>query len=356
MKRGVVKGNVVALIRYFGQSQEGVPDPIGPLSAAVKMDAVAGWIAQIEETPEDADLVLSAEAEWDGFFCNVKIEQVEVSEALFIDDVTIDDETATVHISGITFGDVLYALFDDEDQVIVDWQESNEFDVTNIEGILSFRVKDDAADDSYSIAIGDVETDFSEYTADEQPNDWTPRWVTDGPGWKVKEDAEATGGKVLHFERHSGLERRAISWDVLDGRKNVVIEYRFRGLEDGFSGDSPDPRSLIRGSGSEGNETGYVHGYRWGHDEIKLNKYVNGSFDAINEISVTKDYNQWYRCKVEIIDDEHKIKVWKDSDPEPADWDMEETDNDISDGGWIGLFSSTFRKYDIDWFKVASLD
>ena len=356
MKRGVVKGNVVALIRYFGQSQEGVPDLIGPLSAAVKMDTVAEWMAEIEEAAADADLVLAAEAEWDGFLCNVKIEQVEVLEGISIDDVSVDDDTATVHISGNSAGDVFYAIFDDEDQVIVDWQESNEFDVSNIPANLVFKVKDDVSTDSYSLLIYDYETDFSEYTTDEQPNDWTRRWETDGPGWQVKEDAEAAGGKVLHFKDNDSYGFRGISWDLLDGIKNAVIEFRFRGFYDDRFGNASEPRSLIRGSGSAGDETGYTHGYRWGQSAIEFYGYVNGSHFSIKQINLTNDLEEWYRCKIEIIDDKHKIKVWKDTDPEPSDWDGEVTDNEISDGGWTGLFAYDYREYDIDWFKVLSLD
>ena len=134
MKRGVVKGNVVALIRYFGESQEGVPDLIGPLSAAVKMDAMAEWIAQIEEAPDDADLVLAVEAEWDGLLCNVKIEDVDVIEggAFTIESVDVEEEdegySVIVHIGGEPHGDLEYRIIDDSSGDIVrDWQDENEF-------------------------------------------------------------------------------------------------------------------------------------------------------------------------------------------------------------------------------------
>ena len=61
--------------------------------------------------------------------------------------------------------------------------------------------------------VYDFYTDFSEYTSDEAPNDWTRRWSTSGDGWIVRNQAGATGGKVLEFQNSSTGARRALSWD-----------------------------------------------------------------------------------------------------------------------------------------------
>jgi len=206
--------------------------------------------------------------------------------------------------------------------------------------------------------VYDFYTDFSEYTSDEAPNDWTRRWSTSGDGWIVRNQAGATGGKVLEFQNSSTGGRRALSWNELDtpDATDVEITMRFKGFASAGTNNQSDPRVLVRGSYPSSNENGYTHGFRWGTDDLRINAYKNGSFDSMNNISQNNDLEEWYFAKVRVEGNDHKAKVWKDGDTEP-DWQNEAADSSspITGDGWVGLFSFGFREYEIDWFGVNVL-
>lgn len=199
-------------------------------------------------------------------------------------------------------------------------------------------------------------TDFSEYTTGAQPSDWTPRWVTTNAVWEVRADGGATGGKYLFHQRTSGAARSAISWDAIDAdadRANVEIVFRWRSSAQGTS----RMQSLLRGSGSGSTETGYIHGWAFGSfSGVHAAYYNNGSFTRFGEDARTGIAGgTWMITRARINGSDHKVKHWVASDPEPVDWDIEETDSTITAAGWVGLHQfSNLSDYEVDWVGVGT--
>lgn len=70
--------------------------------------------------------------------------------------------------------------------------------------------------------------DFSGYTSDATPNDWTPRWVTSNINWLVRDVVGATGGKALEVVNSSSA-RHLLSWDDIDSdvdRDDAEVAFR----------------------------------------------------------------------------------------------------------------------------------
>lgn len=239
--------------------------------------------------------------------------------------------------------------------------ETNSYLIEGIQGgdydayvvsVLGIQESDPSNEDSFEVLV--YYTDFSEYAINQHPNDWTNRWDLNGQGWEVVADAGATGGKVFQ-KVHDAVGRRwAISWDILDGIENALIEYKFKGYFDAGSSNHSDPRFMIRGSGV-GGQTGLVHGYRFGANGKRLGGYNSSSYVTIQDIAFSADLDIWYNMKIEVNGNNHRLKMWKETDSEPGSWDMDEVNSVITIPGWVGFMSFGYRTYDIDWLKVTKL-
>lgn len=199
-------------------------------------------------------------------------------------------------------------------------------------------------------------TDFSEYTTNVQPSDWTRRWVTTNVIWEVREDGTATGGKYLFHERNAlGGDRHVLSWDVIDadsGRADVELVFRWRA-------DVSSPsrlNGLTRGSGTS-SETGYIHGWAYGsYSGVQLAQYDGGSFSRFGQDSRgSYSGGTWIVTRVRVNGTDHKVRHWADADPEPETWDIEESNSDITAAGWVGFMQfSNGPVYEIDWIGVGT--
>lgn len=180
-------------------------------------------------------------------------------------------------------------------------------------------------------------TDFSEYTTGSLPSDWSRRWASDGTDWIVRDDATATGGKVLRAEGDGVSRRRMASWDAL-GTSYADME-----LYEVFSLSATNRDGTVAGrcSGTGGSETGYRVGYNLTTYGNEIARYSSGSFSRISYSAYTPSVDTWYKSRVLISGSNLKIRTWLATDSEPSTWNVETTNSNITAAGWIGLFFFT---------------
>lgn len=187
--------------------------------------------------------------------------------------------------------------------------------------------------------MGTYFTDFSEYTTDAQPSDWTKRWHTTMTA-VVRADAGATGGKVLELDVSSN-NRCIVTWDEIDGDANRdEIEVLFRGRSSAASGDGP--AAIVRGSGDDTSETAYRGGIAFvGEDgQDRVVKFVNATFGALANNVDDWSADTFYWMRFQVHSTALKFRRWAGAiGDEPVAWDIETTDSDISAAGWVGFFA-----------------
>ncbi len=181
-------------------------------------------------------------------------------------------------------------------------------------------------------------TDFSEYAVGGAPDDWTRRWASGGGDWMVREDAAATGGRVLRSEGDGSSDRRLLSWDILDGASaDVETFFRFR-----FAHAEQDAYSQVRGQGDASTATAMRMGCQ--REDLKeISRYSGGSWTQLATAPFSQSFlvDTWYHARAVSSGAEHRLRIWRASEDEPGHWDLEATDEEVMAPGWIGLFVFT---------------
>jgi len=195
-----------------------------------------------------------------------------------------------------------------------------------------------------------LQTNFSEYTADQQPSDWTERWCDDRATSITKESSTGDwlGNKYIHRD-HSSYGEYLLSWDKLDGATNVEILARVSCGE-----ELNNVIFLVtRGSGGCGSEYAYYADCQWSSNIVYVKRLSSGGSYNIDPayLNLVVDEHYWVRFRV--IGTSLKAKVWKDGDSEPGTWGADTTHAGITNGGWVGLGSYRGDLGYIDFFSVA---
>ena len=170
------------------------------------------------------------------------------------------------------------------------------------------------------------ETDFSEYTDDVQPSDWTERWHT------------TVGTATV--------------------RAGTAVEHIMRFTQTSFSTSADHSYGIsIRGSGDDTSETSY-NCYVFESDELNIHKYVAGVSTTLLIIQLGLNYfvaGDYYWMRFRVNGTDLKGKIWRDETDEPSDWTAETTDSGIAGVGWVGTrtFDST-PDAKIDFFSVST--
>jgi hypothetical protein len=198
------------------------------------------------------------------------------------------------------------------------------------------------------------QTNFSGYTVNVQPSDWTARWVTSNNTWAARAKAGAEGGQTL--EQTSTVDaRRLLSWDAIDvdaDRDDVEILARFRTT----STTVDQLRLIARGSGAAAAEGAYFLGFAGSGDTLYLNKYVAGVSTAIGSgVAITYATNTWYWLRFRVNGTSLSGKFWQDGEDEPSAWTITGTDASIAAAGWVGVgvFESNGTK-DFDYVSIGT--
>jgi hypothetical protein len=194
-------------------------------------------------------------------------------------------------------------------------------------------------------------TDFSEYTEDAHPADWTERWHTTDAETIVNYSATFNFGDAALDIDHSADGRYFLSWDDLDGSEDIELLSlnRWAGATSGaIQGLS------VRGSGTSTTEQAYTAYFADADNEVRLVKYNgDGSVTEINTFSMTLTNDPWYWLRLRVEGTSLKVKAWDYGEAEPEAWDLEETDSDISGGGWAGVVTYKSDWEYVDWFSVG---
>lgn len=200
-------------------------------------------------------------------------------------------------------------------------------------------------------------TNFGNYTVDQQPVGWTPRWTLTNATWLTKAKTGTEAGKVL--EKISSVDaRRFFSLDALDNAVDVEILVRFRTSLGGSSSYTQQIRLGGRCSGEVGAETGYQLNFSTtAGGAFNLFKYVNGVSSNIGGQYDNNSFvaDTWYYLRFRINGSALSAKIWLDGDEEPTSWQVSVDDTSISAGGWAGLGNyESSGTVDFDFFSYGT--
>jgi hypothetical protein len=195
-------------------------------------------------------------------------------------------------------------------------------------------------------------TDFSEYTSEAQPSDWTRRFGTGT--WTAEDDAGATGGKVLRQVGPTNFD--FLAWDAIDAdvdRDDSEVLFRARFTTAG--GTNTEIRALHRGSNTSG-RTGYVNGLRPGTTSANSSYLNAGSFTDIQATNPggLPSADQWFWVRSRVVGTTIQLRFWLDGNAEPGTWTFENTDATVAGAGWIGLYSNRDQLIEVDVYGVGT--
>lgn len=197
-------------------------------------------------------------------------------------------------------------------------------------------------------------TNFSGYTSDVQPSDWTAQWDA-GATFLVKDVA---GGKVLRVDPSANLSNNeALKWDGKDddGSTDLIVRLKVAswGTTSGF-------QLLQQGSGSDTTETAYSLGlYSDGSGTrfFRFLYYLAGSVSALtSEVDVSSivpstDSDVFIRFSsyAGVL----YGKVWAYGTAEPDTWIFSVTTSVITASGWTGIRAySAAQTFDVAYFGL----
>src|SRR5660397_4526 len=178
-------------------------------------------------------------------------------------------------------------------------------------------------------------TDFTSYTADAQPSDWTERWGAANAASNVRTIGIPTGGGSAALEMVASADSRyAVSWDEVgtpSGDVEVLAKVHFENA----SGLDSVCRVFLHGSGSAGTENSYFTESRLNTNFLDMSKYVSGTATTSASTSKTLYANTWYWVRLQRTGTTIRGRIWTDGDAEPGTWDVSATDAALS-SGWVG--------------------
>jgi len=196
------------------------------------------------------------------------------------------------------------------------------------------------------------QTDFSEYTVDQAPSDWTESWTPSYGTAIVRSAIKGYGGKRLRIDSPASAGRYGVGWnDPGTSLTDVEILTRIRNVSGGEQGQ----RVILRAVTCT-DETGYFVELDPVTPDYSIFKYVAGDAEIIatgTAKTFLPDIYQWVRFRV--VGTSLKMKFWAgEPGDEPGTWDLEATDGSVIEPGWVGVGNySGDTLYDVDWFSVA---
>lgn len=194
-------------------------------------------------------------------------------------------------------------------------------------------------------------TDFSEYTTNQEPSDWTDYWTA--TTFVVGADIGYTGGKYCAITELSGYDRTGYAWDDIgSSESNVEIVLRFNSKTAGIL------LPALRASGTT-SRSGYVLLVRNDNDVLDIRRSVSSSETSLGTQAITMADNTLYWVRFRANGDNIKAKFWADGSSEPSSWTLEVTDSSeskISTGGrvQIGTTGNTSSPFWIDICGVGT--
>jgi hypothetical protein len=196
------------------------------------------------------------------------------------------------------------------------------------------------------------DSDNSETESDDPIfEDWTPRWESGNSSWTVNSTSSNVEDNILELSADSA-GRHGLSCDSIGTATDVDLLGLVRVPSDDDRSSSWC-RLIGRGAGSAGNETGYFVSFR-DVPSFGISKYVGGSSTGLVSEPVDFSPGNWVYVRFNISGTELKARYWGVSQPEPDDWLLEATDDEISESGWVGVGGWSTDTQQWDAFSVAT--
>lgn len=195
--------------------------------------------------------------------------------------------------------------------------------------------------------------DFTTYTVGEFPYaGWTLRWGNLST-WTIADVPDATGGKAL---ANTSANVSLIGMDAVAGdpRADVEIAYKWRTPATGAVF-----RGVLRGGGEvvdSSTRTGY-QGAHTNASEDRLSKYLNSSSSttvAQQARTPALATNTWYITRFRAHGTHLQARTWPADTTEPTTWDIQGTDTDFTQPGYVGILNSGANVKHVDWVGVGT--
>jgi hypothetical protein len=175
--------------------------------------------------------------------------------------------------------------------------------------------------------------------------------------------AVAEDGYVFNAE-WSASARRLISWDALDGdadRDDIELLARFQ-LE-GTSRVDLEFGLVVRGSGTDTTETGYVVYLEeiFSNDiRLILGELSSGTFSNV-QTGTPRTFSErfqdgWWYLRFRANGTSLQARMWKDGyEDEPSTWDIDATDSTHTAAGWNGFYCGAANKlFTVDYLSAGT--
>jgi hypothetical protein len=173
--------------------------------------------------------------------------------------------------------------------------------------------------------------EFTGMTVGVIPPGWTERYLG-SQNYTVQNVGQASEQALL-MDSTVGTIETICSWNAMTGLVDVELLYSAYIA----TNQNEQPNFAVRASGSIGSEYFYVLSGLVTSNQLRINKWVNGSRSQLGAaVSKTLNTTTWYWVRFRVVGNELKAKVWAGGSSEPTAWDIERTDSAITGGGWIG--------------------
>lgn len=182
-------------------------------------------------------------------------------------------------------------------------------------------------------------------------DEWTPQWASSESDWAVATTDGGVDDTVLELVPGS-TGRHALSWDAAGTATDIDVLGLIRVPSDEDSSSSWC-RLIGRGAGSAGNETGYFVAF-YDTPNFKLTKYVGGSATELDATGVDAAVGTWFYVRFNISGDTVQARYWEYGTDEPDTWQLQTTDTDITDAGWVGTGGWAADSQQWDTFSVGT--
>lgn len=187
---------------------------------------------------------------------------------------------------------------------------------------------------------------FGEYTIGSTP---TPNWNDDlwasfYDGYTIESYGSYGNGKSLYL--HDASNDAIARWDAIGQMGDCEILAK---CEYGVYNDGPC-YIWARASGSAGSEYGYFAKWNNASGVLSVGKFVNGTKSTITYTALTQNDN-WHWIRFRVVGTSLKAKYWNPGYDEPASWQIDTTDSDVTSQGYVGFGTFNYYPY-CDWFGV----
>lgn len=301
-------------------------------------DADDKWVARVGDSPQ------------------VTIGNISSTNRLRL-GVTWKDGEITTYLNGVkqTTGSYTVGLnLNRLDWFFGAWRDDHQHIDGQIDNILLSRTA--ASEDQMEQDFKDQPWMTDDDGTEEWPlfEDWTPQWASTTDDWSVVSGPEYEGEHALTFE-HDGDDRTvyAISWDSVGEPSDVEVLDRFRvpqfTPEEGLGFHA---RLHLRSSIENGSVIGYWIEVEDREDAFRLGRYTEGNMSTLGHFGTPEEDTFFYR-RFRAEGDQLKAKAWRADESEPDGWDIEVTDDALSEG-WVGLGSFDTELVETDVFSVGT--